>query len=364
MALGWFGNNANPIAVDFGTDSVKVLQTESREGSHRLIAAAGTQIPEDIRANPTKRDEFAAESLRKMICDHGFKGKQVVTCLPAGHMSVQHMRVAKMNNDELCKTLRFEAAGKLPFDAGRAVIKHMIAGEVYEEGQAKTEVIVMAASRESVDRHLAILSKTKLEVVGIHVEPVAIMECFSNQLKKKGDEEVSTMFVDLGGGSTHVVIAHGKTMAFAKHIQIGGDVMTQHAAKATGKQTHEVRQLRMQMAGAAHSHVMLDEATLRKITAALLEPIDALITELELCVRYYESIFQGKGIDRLIFIGGESRNVAICQSIAQRLGLAATLGDPMSRLIRDEKSKSSLDLRQPQPGWAVAVGLSIGLCGN
>jgi hypothetical protein len=51
----------------------------------------------------------------------------------------------------------------------------------------------------------------------------------------------------------------------------------------------------------------------------------------------------------------------LCQVIAQRLGLPATLGDPLARLSKDAKTNSNLDFRMPQPAWAIAVGLSAGV---
>ena len=51
----------------------------------------------------------------------------------------------------------------------------------------------------------------------------------------------------------------------------------------------------------------------------------------------------------------------MCQKIAQRLGVPATLGDPLARLMKDTVTQTSVDVRQPQPGWAIAVGLAMGL---
>ncbi len=93
---------------------------------------------------------------------------------------------------------------------------------------------------------------------------------------------------------------------------------------------------------------------------AVAEPLNMLVTDLMLCMRYYESIFPGRTVDRTIFVGGESRHVSFCQAIAQRLALPATLGDPLARLIKDGVAKTTVDLRQPQPGWAIAVGLAMG----
>jgi type IV pilus assembly protein PilM len=394
MGFGWFSARTNPIAVDIGTDSIKLLQVEPREAALRLCAAAAIEMPEAVRNSPQQRETFCADAIREAIATKGFKGRQVVTCLPANQMAVQHLRMAKMTAEELQKALPFEAQGKLPFDASRAVLKHALSGEVYQNQEAKQEVILMAAPRESVDRHLSILSKAKLDVVGIHVEPHALIECFGHLFRRKTDVDISTMFVDIGAGSTHVVIAHGKQMVFAKHVQIGGDMLNRKVADATSTSLPEARELRVRMTHeAAHSRLpvgvvdigtataaapnglngdarggvkakKIDEAVFERIIAALEEPVEVLVTELLLCVRYYESIFPGKQIDRVIFVGGESRHVSICQTIAQRLALPATLGDPMARLLKDEQSKCGLDVRQPQPGWAVAVGLAIGVTGE
>jgi len=70
-------------------------------------------------------------------------------------------------------------------------------------------------------------------------------------------------------------------------------------------------------------------------------------------------------VDRLIFVGGEARHRALCQHIARELGLAAQLGDPLVRMGRnsDIGIESGIDRRQPQPGWSVAIGLSLGPVG-
>ncbi|HEX2971443.1 MAG TPA: pilus assembly protein PilM [Tepidisphaeraceae bacterium] len=390
MVLGWLKPKHNPIAVDIGTDSIKMLQLEPQADQMRLIDAAVTEIPESARSTPQARDDFAAEAIRTMLHQGAFKGRQIVTCLPAANMAVQHLRVTKMTDDELRKALPFEAQGKLPFDATRAVLRHLIVGEVYQDQEAKIEVILMAASRDSVERHLNLLAKCKLEVVGIHVEPSALIECFAHLFRRKGDENISTMFVDMGAGSTHVVIAHGTHMVFAKHVSIGGDTFNKKIAETIKGSFTAARELRIKALAQAqsqrlpagvvainndangnalgatngHAAALVDPETLTKIVAALEEPMDILVSELELCVRYYESIHPGKQIDRVIFVGGESRHVSLCQKIAQRLGLPATLGDPMARLLKDSRCQSKVEMRVPQPGWAIAVGLGLGIKGE
>jgi type IV pilus assembly protein PilM len=387
MVLSWFSNKFSPIAVDIGTETIKLLQVEPREGQYRLLAAACEVIPEEVRGKPTEREAFVTEALKKLLAE-GFRGKQVVTCLPANAMALVHLRMAKMTGEELGKALPFEAAGKLPFDAGRAVIRHAMSTEVYYNGETRQEVIVMAAPREAVDRHLNLLSKQKLEVVGIHVEPNALIECFAHLYKRKGDENISTMFIDMGAGATHVVIAHGMNMVFAKHVAVGGDKLNQLVADLLKVSVAQAKDMRIRAArqqaqasrlpqgvvgiGAdANTHPLgrqnattaptgIDPETVAKVEEATQGALETLTAELLLCMRYYESIFPGRVVDRTIFVGGEARHIPVCQRIARRLNLPATLGDPLARLLKDGTSQSSVDLRQPQPGWAIAVGLATG----
>jgi Tfp pilus assembly PilM family ATPase len=100
----------------------------------------------------------------------------------------------------------------------------------------------------------------------------------------------------------------------------------------------------------------------RGVDAASANLIAQLCDELNLCRRYYEATFTQRPVDRLIFIGGEARQRTMCQQIAQTLGLAAQLGDPLVRMGKttDVGVESGIDPTQPQPAWSIALGLTMG----
>ena len=67
-------------------------------------------------------------------------------------------------------------------------------------------------------------------------------------------------------------------------------------------------------------------------------------------------------IEKLVFLGGESRHISTCQAIAKSLRIAAQLGDPLARLVKItqvDSAGSGVELNQPQPGWAVPFGLCL-----
>ncbi len=91
------------------------------------------------------------------------------------------------------------------------------------------------------------------------------------------------------------------------------------------------------------------------------EAVESLIDELQLCVRYHQSLFPQRNIEKLVFLGGESHHVALCQKVARALRIGAQLGDPLARVNRVSHGGegTGVDLNQPQPGWAVPLGLCL-----
>ncbi|MGE5610203.1 MAG: pilus assembly protein PilM [Bacillota bacterium] len=425
------GPKANPIGVDFGTDSLKVAQVARVDDEWRLIAAASADIPSHVRHNPTARLEYLADTLRDMLVQAGFRGRNVILSLPAASMFIQHLRLPKMDEEAMKKALPWEARGKIPIDPSHALLRHHVAGTVYQEQEERNEVIVMAAGRDVVNQYLEVATKAHLDIQGMNVEPRAIVDCFSHIYRRKSDAEVTSCYVDIGCVGSRAIIARGSHILFARTIPIGGDHLTNAVSTALNISFDEAKLLRLQMgakqpsanelqqkqeiapqsesqAPANEGFAVLDAAFAaskraegapeerRESTVAVLdphpampisrrqakdsnpmtglddqtvlaeqacqEPLDKLIAELDLCRRYYESTFPNRPVDRLIFIGGEAKHKTLCQYIAKEMGLAAQVGDPLVRMgrVSNVGPESGIDRRQPQPNWAVAIGLSLG----
>ncbi|HZL37351.1 MAG TPA: pilus assembly protein PilM [Tepidisphaeraceae bacterium] len=394
----WFAPGANPVGVDFGTDCLRLAQVERVNGDFRLVAAACADVPSHVRNDPFGRLTFFSETLRDLWTTGNFRGRRAVLALPAASMFIQHLRIPKMDEDALKKALPWEARGKLPMDPTQALLRHLVAGEVYQDQEPKSEVILMAARKEMVEQLLAAAAKARLDVVGMNVEPKALIDCFCNISRRKTDAQATVCFVDIGCNASRAVIAQGTQVLFARAIPVGGEHFSKAVATALKIPLEEAKLMRFRLAGhgcdegretcadprninqsaadAANADADSDNsfalmgvstaasatrqsggatATLEappviarktaptapdesaqrsRIDQAIAEPIKRLAEELSLCRRYHESTFPTKPIDRLVFVGGEARHRSLCQGIARELGIAAQIGDPMVRMGR------------------------------
>ena len=411
MGFRWTQKNISPIAVDFGSDCLKLLQVQL-DDPPQIIAAAAAEIPDSARRDADAHRQFVTGALRDLLRDGGFRGKRVVASISAAHTYIQHVRLARSEGAVLQEQIDTELRGRLPLDPSALVIRHVNVGDVFADGASKQEVICLAASREWVMRCVGTVRAAGFEVVGMHCEPMAILESFSHLFRRSTDGARSTFFIDIGAATTKALIAHGRDLVFAKAIHVGGDHFVSQLARQLNVSISEAKQRRaMEIGGVPHRPVqrgvtattdqglpMIDSVAAEKggrrfptpqpvpATAAAIaapavatepqhaattgapspvetpaEMLDALIDDLQLCVGYHASMFQDRPLDKIVFLGGESRNTRMCQRIAQALRLPAQLGDPMARLTRplNAGAVTAVDLTQGQPGWAVPVGLCL-----
>ena len=384
MAFGWGQKNLSPIGVDFGHDTVKLLQVQM-DDPPQLVAGASLRVPDEARQSAEAYYRFVSESLGEVVRSGGFKGRRAIASIGAAHSFVHHLRLPKADGDLFQQQMEAELRGRLPQTGGGLVIRHVVAGEVVIDGSAKQEVICMAVGRDRVMGMIQSAKAAGLDVVGVHSEPMALVAGFGHLFQRKEDAGIQTMIVDIGAGTTMVVVAHGREMAFAKTVRVGGDDIAKEMSEAMGVSLDEARARRVAECenGVADSQkpgTVVAQPSRRAESVAVGgegedagegggtatleaqaddEVVGSLIDELRLCMGYHASTFTDKPIGKVVFVGGESRHLGLCRRVAESLGLPAQLGDPLARLVKagGGESGGGLDLRRRQPSWSVSMGL-------
>lgn len=397
MAFGMMQQTAAPIAVEFGVGSLKALQLEPGAGAPALLAAACLETPEELRAEHEGRLAFQCERLAALLKGAGFKGRRAICSIPAAFTLVQHLQLVKTDGGSLTDQIGERLRSTLNCDPGRVVIRHIEVGDLLRGGGARTEVICFAVARDMVMRIMSALRGAKCEVIGAHSEHVAMARAFDRVTRRTSDADLTSLYLDLGAGSSKVVMTRGTRVMFAKTIQVAGSDLDSAVAAHLRCQPAEARARRLTMgrempkpepvraaatappSAGPSSDDDVSVADDRRVGAVapgltapvgseavdalaepLRDPLDALAAEVSMCIRYHERHFSDTPVGRCVFVGGEARDAALCRRIAERLRLPAQIGDPMSCVKRSGKeSTRGVDFSAPQPGWAVPFGLSF-----
>lgn len=411
MRWPWSRTGSSPIGVDFGAESLKLLQVIPGEPVE-LVAAQSVELPWEEGARGGRLG-VAGPILKELVRTGGFRGRRAIVSLPASQVLVQHVPVhggteAEGIKEQIAQHLR----ERLNVEPERMVIRWVEVGEPGETSDRREEVICVAAERETVLRYIELMRRAGLDVVGMTAQPMAILRAFGHLFRRAEDKRRTTCFVDIGAETTKVVIAHGGRMVFARTIRVGGrDLFGE--GKGQGRTKEGVGWLEGELEGGKSEGVSRRSPGQGEVEAGLgvfggekrarlagglsigegasdslsglrgrneresesvartseggqekrgglnREAMDCLVDELGLCVRFHQGQYRERAIEKLVFLGGVAQEVGVCRTIAQGLGIAAQLGDPLARLVRSGKGALELDLRKPQPAWAVAMGLCL-----
>ncbi len=402
-----------PIAVDFGCASLKVLQIQGTE-TPSLVAAAALPTPEDLLHDHAKRLTFQIEALPKLIKSCGIKTKRAVCAIPSSQSFIRHLQLTLEPGGSTTALVKAALAQQLNCDPNGLVLRHIEVGQVGRTN--KTEVICMAAARDLVGRLMDALKAAKLEPVGMHMECIAAIRAFDSITRREEDKNLTSLYLDMGAGTTNLMIAHGRDLVFTKNLPIGGRDLDATAARQLKVELKDARAERLKLAeiaprpaaaataeakpaasgmamlaaamakagspmndnGAADTAVMEDRRTGQPAPGLtpeltrqpkvdfvgpkvdLTEVVESLTDEIAGCLRYHESVFPDRRVTRAIFMGGESRHLGLAQHIARTLRLPAQVADPMASVGRTGKEETpGVDFHRQQPGWAMVLGLCM-----
>src|SRR5688572_22914023 len=94
-------SQTQPIGLDIGTDSIKMLQLEVVGETLSVTAAAKQTFAEDARKDPQIRMAVAVEMLRDIFKRTPFRGRNVVASLPRDILHIKNLRLPVIPQAEL-----------------------------------------------------------------------------------------------------------------------------------------------------------------------------------------------------------------------------------------------------------------------
>lgn len=366
MLFGSFKPAQPPIAVDFGTSALKVMQTQpAADGKpETLLALAATPTPPELLEKPAKRLEFQSKALSEILRGGPFKGKRAVCAVSASHTIVQHMQLVRENAKSLSAQVGDEVRTITSREPSSFILRHTEICEVTRSGTKRAEVICIAMPREAVIAHMKALDACRLEAVGIHAEHTALIKAVE---KLAGSASSSpTCFIDIGSNTTRVGVTLNGALRQAKVIPMGARNLYQSTAasaepQAKGQPVDSARRaLRAQLQAleAESAAVATLEQPAREQAGAIIPgAIESLSDEIAQCIRYYQALFPEQKVERAIFAGGEATKLDVCKKIARALAVSSQIADPIGSLERSPTLNTDAVDCIPSPAWAVPLGL-------
>ena len=371
MPIGLFGRRAKSmVGLDIGTSRVKLVELTAKGASVELTRAAVELTPVDvIRDGKVVQPEQVAAVIKKALAAGRFRPGEVVAAIAGQGVVVRHVQFPKMPEEELREALKWEGQKYIPFPMEEAAVDFEIIRGVADPEAANMEVMLVAAQRSIVDSHLAAIELAGLRVVAVDVQPFTVLRAL--RYEPLGAESPCSAangvvaYVDIGAGTTDIVIADGEIIRFTRIVPVGGYSFTRAIADRLGIGFEEAEQIKIEEARIYEDQSHLDalDARGRAIAEAVLETAGAIGTEVRRSLDYHDLQLQGRrddaSVSRAVLAGGGSVLDGLDHYLQGELGLPTSMCDPLRNIAINPKVASRLDLDKLGPMLAVGVGLAL-----
>ncbi len=358
--------------MDIGHIAIKRIQLGVRAEGVSVLGAESVQIDPSANADEQQRRTFVVATLKQMLADGTFRGKNVVSSLPNGKLKIASVRMTETEDDDIQRVLRKEVRQRFAMDGENDAVDYLVAGTVRLGDDVKNELILFAAEDEAIKSHIEMLEEAGLRPTAIDTVPCALFRSFIRSLRRHEDREKTAIFVDVGSRFTTLVFGRKGEIGFVKQIPIGGERFNQELASKLGITTGEAETLRetLQKERMAESRQGgdagpdrakrggLDASTRQIMIDAVGAVAEELAREISLCLRYYTVTFRGRRIERAVFSGGEAYEEILLNVLRRQLTVKIEVAQPLRGF-----DVTNLNIDNDGRGlfceWAVAVGLGL-----
>lgn len=369
-----------PIGLDIGHDSIKMLQLAINGGQTSVLAAEKVRIDPYLEDGSAGRRKFIISAIRQMLNKGTFKGRNVISCLANDKVKITSLRLAEGDSESIERALKKEIEQRFGMDSHKDAINYVVAGNIRQGEEVKSELIVFAADNEIIKEHISILEEAELKPTAIDTIPCALLRSFERLRRRSEDRENTVVFVDVGSRYTTVVFGRRGEISFAKQIPIGGEKFNHEVASRLGISVIEASMLREklrternvavpQMAAGEHEDQnlwnsgiieqgVLDGSTRQAMVDAVSSVAEELAREISQCFRYHTVTFRGKRVERVIFTGGGAYENILLVTLKQHLTVEIEVAQPLKGVDMVNTNFGN-DRRDLLCEWTVAVGLSL-----
>ena len=348
-----FRKSKSIVGLDLGHQAVKAVEI-SLEGPEPVITGfARAEVP---------AGSDRAEAIAKVFQAGRFRSKNVVTSVSGQAVVVRYITMMQMNDAELRQAIRFESDKYLPFESDEVQIDcqrlkrkpHATTEGGGNAAQDQMSVVIAACKKSEIEERIKEITRHGLHPVAVDVDVFALANawelCGLSEIAGEGGQERVIALVDVGASVTSINVLCGGETCFSREIGIGGQDMTQSAARRLGVEASEAEAIKRDPQGR--------EA---EVSRAISQVLEDMVSELSLSLDYVENR-EGLRVEEILLSGGGVLAPGTVSFIEQATGRTARTWNPLEGLRVAESRVNLQEMEACAPSLAVAIGLAARVC--
>lgn len=364
--MGLFGKQQSgpALGVDLGSNSIKAVKVEPASSGLQVSRAAVAVTPYGAVKDGIVNDvKSVAETLKKLLTECGIKEKTCVGALSGQQVVCRLIKLPPMAEAEVLQAVSYQAERYIPFPVDQVTLDSKILGEVMEGEAKKIAVLLVAAQKEAMNKHVETLRTAGLQCTALEVEPFASLRTTVESALAGSEEnfQQTTLILEMGASSCNVSVVSGGILRFARIIPIAGLNLTRAIATTLNLGYDEAEKMKKKLGSAVVNGGLEDVEDInaaRQLANIMAPVLSTLLNEIQRSLAYYESRFRRARITQGFLTGGCANLRNLNRYFSTELGIEVNVLNTFQNFQVDKNlSKEYVD--GAFPVLNVAAGLSM-----
>lgn len=342
------------VGIDIGFAAVRAVElSDASKDKPTLLRFHEERLPIGaVSRGEVREPHTVVTALKRLWSSGGFTSKDVVLGMGNHRVIARDLTVPKMSLQRIRESLPFQVQDMISVPVADALLDFYPISEVRGEGDAGPQVngLLIAAVKDVVLGNIGAVQKAGLTPVEVDLIPFAL----SRSIFRGARTEDVVVQIDVGAGTTSVVITAAGVPQFVRLIPAGSDDITQalSARLEIGIEQAEVLKRTLGLAVAAAPENADAVAIIREI-------VTELLTSLRNTVSYFTNTRHNLTVARIVLTGGGARLGGFADALGAATKLPIVPPNPFGgvTLGRGVDAKA---LEKSEGTFLVALGLALG----
>ena len=329
--------------VDLGESAVRAVKLKTDKSGAQILAL--DSVSRVMRAEGYSyidKSEQLRNALSTLVARNKFGSSRVAISAPGTGFD-KFISLPAVSMKQVPQIVRYEARQQIPFPLDEVAWAYQLASEHQVPGEG-IEVALFAIKNQIIEDTLA-----NLAVAGLGVDIIGMGHLgLYNLLKFDQQVEDNTLIVDVGAGSTDIVIlAEGNFRV--RSIPISGEAVTKMLQQKFGIAYEEAEELKKKASQSKQPE---------KLFNVMRPTFDRLLSEIHKTIGYYRQQFKSLKIEKAYLLGQSFKMQPLVDMFAESLDCkVSTLGSYQRVSLSPELAGSPH--ANELPSFAVAIGLAL-----
>jgi type IV pilus assembly protein PilM len=341
------------IGLDIGSFAVRAAEVSIDGGRPTLHRFAQVTLPPGAVSDGEVVDaQVVSAALRRLWSDGGFSSRRVVVGVSSQRVIVRQADVTAMSEVELRSALNFEAQELIPIPIAEAVLDFQVIDPLLPNpdpgSPPNMRILLAAAQRDMVGKHLAAIRAADLEVVA--VDPVALAMLRAIPSAPAG---VAEAVVSIGGDLTTIAVRESNSTRFVRVLNIGGSDLTEALSRELALNVQSAEDMKRRSANGA------PVAVAAQAQSAISLRMGGLVDEIRGSLDFFLAQTDTEQVSRVILSGGAIQTEGLVSRLEQSLGSSVEVANPLGAVVVGKTGLSDAQLRQSAPYMLAPIGLAL-----